>query len=326
MSIFAPSFQLPEAMSASAANVDALYSFIFWLSVVLFVGIMVATVYFVWVYRKRPGHKAEPTGHNLFLQIGLAVAPIPLLVGMFHWGFKGYMDMSIAPAGAMEVRVRGFQGGWEFEYPGGETDSVLHVPVNRPVKLIMSSSDVLHSFYVPQLRVKRDLVPGMFTSLWFQPDKTGKMDVFCTEYCGGKSKDQNGNELAPSEYKGHWSMLSQIVVDTQEDFDKYIQGKGTPKDPVEFGKALYTQKGCNACHSVDGSVGVAPSWKGLWARSEPMLDGSMVTVDGNYLRESIVLPSAKIVKGYGSPSIMPSYQGLKDKEIDAIIEYMKTLK
>ncbi len=223
--------------------------------------------------------------------------------------------------------MRGAQWRWEFEYPNGESDNVLHVPANRNVKLIMSSEDVLHAFFVPEFRVKKDLVPGMYTSVWFRPTVTGEADLFCAEYCGGKSKDNTGAELPPAQFNGHWAMISKVKIDTPEAFDKYLDNMAPKGPPEELGRALYLKKACVGCHTIDGSKGVAPTWKGVFGKSHKMADGTDAVMDENYIRESILNPNAKIVAGYTSPSVMPTYQGtLKEKEIDAIIAFMKSLK
>jgi cytochrome c oxidase subunit 2 len=319
--------QLPAQASTSSLHVDELYYRIYWLSVVMFVGIIAAMVYFAWKYRKRPGHKAEPTGHNLPLEIGWTIAPLFILVALFHWGFKGYMDLSIPPVDAEEVRVRAFQWGWDFEYKNGATDDKLHIPIGRPIKFIVSSNDVLHAFYIPEMRTKRDAVPGMYASVWVEATKAGKYVLTCAEYCGGKSKDQNGNELDPSQFKGHWSMQSDVIVESIDEYEKYLDGLMGNKPPEQVGKDLWAKKQCSGCHTIDGSKGVAPTWKGIWGREETMNDGKKVKVDENYVRESVLDPNAKIVQGYASPSVMPSFKGtLKDRDIDAIIAFMKTLK
>lgn len=327
-------FQLPAQMSTAAEVTDRMYYLIYWMSVAFFVVIVGLMVYWSYKYRRRPGHKAEPTGHALALEIGWTVAPLFVIAGLFHWGFKGFMHLAVAPADAMEVRVNAKQWGWEFVYPGGETDNELHVPVGKPVKLILTSADVLHAFYSPGLRVKRDAVPGMFTTLWFQGTTVGKDDIFCAEYCGGKSRDASGNELPFDKMTGHWSMHSWVHIETQENYDKYIRKMGDKCPPapqpcaettlVEWGKELHVKKACVSCHTVDGTKTVGPTWKGLYGKKEDTSAGP-VTVDENYLRESILDPNAKVVTGF-SPS-MPTYKGqIKDREIDAIISYMKSIK
>jgi len=234
-------FQLPESMSTLAPEVDWLYNFIYWLSVVLFVAIVGAMLFWAYKYRERPGHKAVPTGHNLTLEVAWTVAPIFILVFLFHKGFQGYMNLAVAPANAMEVRVNAKQWSWEFIYPNGGSSSMLHVPVHKPVKLIMASGDVIHSFFAPAMRVKRDVVPGMYTTVWFEATHTGKSDIECTEYCGGRSQGPNGelpyqpsddpdNPYPGGQATGHWSMHSMIYVETQDAFDKFMKSIGDPCD------------------------------------------------------------------------------------------------
>ncbi|MGD0674232.1 MAG: cytochrome c oxidase subunit II [Polyangiaceae bacterium] len=342
-------FQLPEQMSTVAADVDWLYYFIYWLSVVLFVAIVSAMVYWAIKYRERKGHKAEPTGHNLTLELAWTVAPVFILVFLFHKGFQGYMDMTVAPANSIEIRVNAKQWGWEFVYPNGGSSDRLHVPVHKPVKLVMASADVIHSFFVPAMRIKRDVVPGMFTSQWFEATHIGKDDVFCTEYCGGRSSGPNGTELPyqPSDdpdnpypagqMTGHWSMHSMVYVETQEAYDKFIKSIGDKCDqfraegklcPVDVaageGQKLSVSKGCVACHTTTGARLVGPSWKEIFGREEST-DKGAVNVDDNYIRESILQPQAKVVTGF--QPVMPTFSGqISDQEIDEIIAYIKSLK
>ena len=332
-----PTFQLPEQMSTIAGDVDWLYYFIYWLSVVLFVLVVGVMLYSAVKYRERKGHKAEPTGHNVVLEIAWTIAPIFILVFLFHKGFTGYMDLATAPANSMEIRVNAKQWGWEFVYPNGGSDSILHVPVHKPVKLVMGSSDVLHSFFIPAMRVKRDVVPGMYSDVWFEATHTGQDDIFCAEYCGGRSKDSSGNELPFEQMTGHWSMHSTVHVDTEEDFAKYLisigdkcvaytlKGQPCPDSVlVAQGQLLYSKKACVGCHTTTGAKLVGPSWKGIWGKSETTDHGG-VTVNENYVRESILDPQAKIVAGF--PPTMPSFRGqISDQEIDEIIAYIKSLK
>jgi cytochrome c oxidase subunit 2 len=342
-------FQLPEQMSTVAGDVDWLYYFIYWLSVVLFVAIVGAMVYWAIKYRERPGHKAVPTGHNMTLEVAWTIAPIFILVFLFHKGFQGYMDMTVAPANAIEVHVNAKQWGWEFVYPNGGSSDKLHAPVHQPVKLGMGSADVIHSFFIPAMRIKRDVVPGMYTSQWFEATHIGKDDVFCTEYCGGRSVGSNGVELPyqPSDDRdnpypagqmtGHWAMHSMVYVESQEDYEKFLKsigdkceqflatGKPCPGEVAAGeGMKLSVSKGCVACHTTTGARLVGPSWKELWARDEST-DHGAVKVDENYIRESILQPQAKVVTGF--QPVMPTFAGqISDPEIDELIAYIKSLK
>jgi cytochrome c oxidase subunit 2 len=330
-------FQLPEQMSTVAPDVDWLYYFIYWLSVALFVGIVATMVYWSIKYRERPGHRAVPTGHNMPVEIAWTVAPLFVLIFIFYKGFQGYLDAAIAPPGAMEIRVNAKQWGWEFVYPNGGTDNELHVPVHQPVKLVMSSSDVIHSLFVPAMRIKRDVVPGRYASEWFEPTHVGTADIYCAEYCGGRSRDGSGNELPYEQMTGHWSMHSLVHVETESDFIAYlgsigdkcaaftVKGQACPDSVlVAEGEHLYTKKACNGCHTTTGGALVGPTWKGIWGRKEST-DHGPITVDENYVRESILYPQAKIVTGF--PPTMPPFLGqISDLEIDEIIAFMKSLK
>ena len=185
------------------------------------------------------------------------------------------------------------------------------VPVNQPVRLIMSAEDVIHSFFVPSFRIKKDVLPNRYTTIWFETDQTGEYQVFCTEYCGD----------------GHSGMLAVLKVVSWGDYQEWLQkgsaGANDAMPLMELGEKLYTSKACNTCHSLDGVSGVGPSWKGMY---EALLvsEGADVKVQ-NYLREAIVEPQKVIAKGYAP--VMPSYSGLlSDREIDAIIEYIKSIK
>jgi len=341
-------FQLPEQMSTVAADIDWLYYFIYWLSVVLFVAIVGAMVYWAIKYRERKGHKAEPTGHNLPLEIGWTVAPLFILVFLFHKGFQGYLDLAIAPANSMEIRVNAKQWSWEFVYPNGGSSDKLHVPVHKPVKLVMASADVIHSFFAPSLRVKRDVVPGMYTTVWFEATHMGKDDIFCAEYCGGRSQGSNGelpyqpsadrdNPYPSGQATGHWAMHSMVYVESPEDFAKFMKsigdacdqflalGKTCPDDVASVqGQKLYATKGCVACHTTTGARLVGPTWKGIWGKTEST-DKGQVRVDENYVRESVLDPQAKLVTGF--PPTMPTFRGqISDAEIDEIIAFIKSLK
>ncbi len=263
-----PTFQLPEQMSTVAGDIDWLYYFIYWTSVVLFIAIVGAMIWWAIKYRERPGHKATPTGHNMQLEIAWTIAPIFILAFLFHKGFVGYIDMAVAPANSLEIHVNAKQWSWEFVYPNGGSSPELHVPAHKPVKLVMSSNDVLHSFFVPALRVKRDVVPGMFSSVWFQATHTGHDDIFCAEYCGGKSQGPNGelpyqpsddplHPFPPGQATGHWAMHSMLYVESDEDYAKFLKsigdkcdqfasaGKPCPTDiAAAQGQRIYVNKGC----------------------------------------------------------------------------------
>lgn len=313
-------FWLPEQASTFASGHDWLFYFIYWLSVIAFVGCMTAMTYFVVKYRRRSkDQRTSPNEGNTKLEVIWSAIPAVLFVIIFAAGFKTFVDTMVPPANAMEVRVVGYKWFWEMRYANGQTkNNELVVPVNTPVRLVMSSEAtspqdpaVIHSFFVPAFRTKRDVLPYRYTVLWFEATKTGTFDLFCAEYCGA----------------GHSKMIGTVRVVEQDEFEAAIQP--APWDEAvetfaEFGARTATEGGCTACHSSDGSKIVGPSFKGLWGITETMTDGSSVVVDENYLRESLVDPQAKVVAGY--PPSMPTYAGrLTDQQIDGLIEYIKSL-
>lgn len=306
------SFWLPAAKAAGAADIDTLFNFLVWMSVGMFVLIVGAAGYWVYKHRRQPGDEqklSKPTIHSTAMEVFWSVGPLLACIGLFHWGVVQYMNARVAPAGAEQVRVRGRKWAWEFEYANGTITDKLVVPVGKPVKLIMTSQDVIHSFYVPEFRIKQDVLPGRYSTLWFRADEKGSYQVFCAEYCG----------------LSHSDMLNKVEVVSEEDYQKATAGDD-PKMPLaEVGKKVFEGKACNSCHSVDGSAKIGPTFKGLYGKTETLADGSTVKVDDNYIRESILNPNAKVVKGY--QPIMPAFQGsLKDRQIEGVIEFMKAQK
>jgi cytochrome c oxidase subunit II len=305
-------FNMPPEISTFAAEVDNLYAFLIWSSLISAILMIGGMIYFVLKYeRKSPGDKTAYISHNAILEFLWSFIPLVLFMAVFVWGWVVYYKQRNAPADAMEVHVTGRQWLWEFEYKNGKkTTNELYAPVGMPIKLLMTSADVIHSFYIPSFRQKQDVVPGMYTMTWFQAQEKGVFQIFCTEFCG----------------TNHSAMLAKVHIVDKPDFDKWMGADpNAGKSLAERGADLYKVKGCNACHSVDGAKVIGPTFKGAWGRSEPLADGGTATVDENYVRESILNPQAKLVAGY--PPTMPSFQGvLNDEEIKAIIEFMKTVK
>jgi cytochrome c oxidase subunit II len=312
-------FLLPPSMAAGAPGIDGLFSFILWFSIVFTIVITGVMCYFLYAHRRRPGVKSEPTPHYTKLELTWTVIPIFIVVWMFHASFDVYVRNQTAAEGATEIRVRAKKWSWEFEYPGGDrVPQELHLEVNKPVKFVMSSDDVIHSFYIPEFRWKRDVVPGQYSYMAVTPTKTGAAHVFCAEYCGTQ----------------HSGMLATVKIDTPEEYAEFKNTLGKmPKGytPEKWGEELFTKNGCTTCHGIGGSgeVGGAkspgPKLAGLFAKGqEQMADGAMITVDENYIRESILRPNAKIVMNYSNVQ-MPVFV-LKDDQLDAIIAYLKTLK
>ncbi|MCX6619900.1 MAG: cytochrome c oxidase subunit II [Acidobacteria bacterium] len=306
------SLMLPVQGSQYAGTIDNLYLFIVMLSVICFVGIAALTGWFVWRYRHTRSTGPTPhMTHNMKLEIIWSVIPAIIMFGLFVWGFVGYISAGVAPGDSLEIQVTAKKWLWTFEYPDGmRTVNEIHIPVNRPVKFVMASEDVIHSFFVPTMRVKQDVLPNRYTELWFQPTKTGMHQIFCAEYCG----------------KSHSDMLGRIYVDDDATYRKWVEeGDETIKTmPLkELGALLFESRGCSSCHSIDGSRGQGPSFKGIFGHPAQLADGKSVTVDVNYIRESILQPQAKVVAGF--EPIMPTFQGmLRDRELLALIEFVKT--
>lgn len=336
------SLWMPPQASTVASEVDFLFNLITWICYVFFALIVVLLVYFCWKYRRSPashaGNTVGPT-HNTTLEVVWTVIPVILVVIIFYMGFNTYIHMSVAPKNSYEVQVTAFQWGWNFKYPNGAQSDDLVVPSGRPVKLIMRSNDVLHSFFIPDFRVKKDVVPGRFSTLWFEaPVATGLENfhwMFCTEYCG----------------TGHSNMNRKVHVLHQPEFDEWLEKQSRWLDDIpaeelffKAGPKLFAR--CSQCHSLDGTVSTGPSWgkrdgytgANLWERTSSgetrfAGGGSLKDLIGpgkefetaeDYLRQSILNPGRHLVNGYGNA--MPTFQGqLNDTAVEALIGFMKNL-
>ena len=307
---------MPEAVSTVAGEVDALFYFLFLVSTFFFLLIVALMVYFVVKYRRVDRDKVGFTSgvaENHKLETAWTVIPSILLVITFIWGFRVFMDLSVAPKDAYQIKVTGQKWFWTFDYPNGANSvGELVVPVGKPVELLLSSKDVIHSFFVPAFRTKMDALPNRYTVIWFTATKEGEYPALCTEFCG----------------TSHSNMLATVKVVSQPDFAKWLEESevaGQGMSPVEYGASVFKKNACFTCHSLDGTPGVGPTFKGIYGTQEKLTSGSSVLVDENYIRESILDPGAKITAGY--QPVMPTYQGiLKDKQIEALIAYMKSLK
>lgn len=297
-----------------AREVDNIYMFITYFSIFFYAIIVIGVGYFVYKYRRRRQNEDTPNiTHNTALEIIWTVIPSIPLVVMAFWGFNTYMQARVAPADALEIKVIAKKWAWEFTYPNGMSfGQEMHVPAGRPVKLVMISQDVIHDFFLPDFRIKADIVPSRYTQLWFQADEPGEHQVYCAEYCG----------------RDHSNMLAKVVVDTEEQYQQWLEQKAEEAMNMplpEFGQLLYVNKGCNTCHSVDGTRIQGPTFKGIWGQTHQFTNGESALVDENYVRESLLQPTVKVRAGY--EAIMPSFQGLlREREIQALAEYIKSLK
>lgn len=303
---------MPPQASTAAGQTDLVFYFIYWVTVFFFVLIVALMVYFVLRYRARRAWQpaASQVSHNTALELTWSAIPLVLVVVMFYLGFRGFMDLVNPPAGAMDVRVLAKKWDWFFTYPNGHIDGELHVPVGTPVRLILESNDVIHSLFIPAFRIKKDAVPGRYNKLWFEAQDPGEYLLLCAEFCGTQ----------------HSTMQTRVVVHPSGEYERWL---GEASDPfrtrtlAEVGQLLVSRR-CQQCHTIDGRAHIGPSLKGIYEHPVEFTDGTSTVADDNYLRESILYPQARIVKGYGRE--MSSFKGvLKDKEITAIIEYIKEL-
>jgi len=301
---------MPPKASTFAESIDGVYYLTLWLCAIFFVLIAGVLLYSIVKWRRKtPDQPAASTfTHNTPLEVVWTVIPLIIMMVLFAWGWKGSMDMTVAPADALLYQAKGRQWEWQIWHPNAPSPTIneMWVPVNTSVKVTTYSEDVLHSFYVPAFRCKRDVLPGRYQMVWFEATREGTYPLMCAEYCG----------------RNHSYMLGKIHVVSREEYDKKPWDLH-PEDPVEWGKWLVERR-CTACHSVDGSIVVGPSFKGVWGKNEQFADGSTNVVDEAYVLESIREPQAKIVKGFEGQAMTP-FPDLRDDEIGAIIEYFKSI-
>jgi len=306
---------LPVAASAQAGPIDWLWDLQVKAMSFLFALIFVPMVYSLVVFRRRKGETGDGAHFegNTQLEIAWTIVPLVAVVAMAYIGAGNLAEVRRADPDAMVVKVTGIQWSWKFEYDNGVVSDELHVPVNKQVLLQMTSTDVIHSFWVPEFRVKQDLLPGRITELRITPTLVGDYKVRCAELCG----------------TSHAYMEKPVIVSTQADFDAWMGEQAAiaaqaAQTPEGRGKALVAANGCAACHSIDGSKLIGPTWLGLAGSEAELSDGSTVVADDAYLYESIHEPQAKIVAGFEGQQ-MPQY-GFSDEQIADIIAYIKTLR
>lgn len=333
---------LPIQGSEYAKSWDLLYSFLFWVCVFFFVVVIIPMIFFVIKYRERPGIKsAHHLSHNLLLEFTWTAIPSVIVMIIFVWGWIAYKETDVPPPNAMEVRVIAKSWNWTFQYDDGRTTTNdMYVPTGRPIKLLITSekADVLHSFFVPNFRIKKDAVPGMFSITWFKTDVPGQHIIFCAEYCGADHSNMMGRVIAlpPEEYeKWRWGAEIPLPPPVGLPLPSRPETKASGifdtrtakvKSPLAIhGEKLVMSMGCTGCHTTDGSQKIGPSYKGMFGRDVQLADGSKVVADENWIREKIETPQRRTVRGYEG-LLMPSYAGqLNEQELNAVIEYMKTL-
>ena len=292
----------------TAQGVDNVLIYIFGISLLMLLGITVATIYFVIKYRrsKFPEPTSEAHG-SIWLEVVWTVLPTLVVLTMFWYGWSNYLGSRNVPEGAMEIKATGRMWSWQFEYQDGRKSNKLYVPVGQPVKVNIHSADVLHSFFIPAFRIKRDAVPGMETYVWFKATEPGSYDIFCAEYCG----------------TGHSAMLSKVEAISAEEFANWQKPAEAGSEPR--GLTVLNEQGCTGCHSLDGSEGIAPSlYQLVGKKREVLVDGKekQLTVDEDYLRRAIRAPETEVVEGY--EPMMPPFgeDQINAEDLQAVIDYL----
>ena len=299
----------PASASTIASDVDALYFFLVGVSVVFGVLISVLIVSFAIRFRRRHVDEVGAQVHGgLLLEIGWIVIPFLICLVIFFWGAKVYFVMASPPPETLNIYIVGKQWMWKVQHVAGQREiNQLHVPVGRPVKLIMTSEDVIHNFSIPAFRVKADVIPGRFVQIWFEPTKPGTYRIFCAEYCGTQ----------------HSRMTGEVVVMEPTTYQTWLSGGAPEGSLASTGEKLFAELACNSCHRPDSS-GRGPVLDNVFGSPVQLHDGSVVTADESYIRESILMPAAKVTAGF--QPVMPAFQGLvSEEQLLALIEYIKSL-
>jgi len=311
----------PEVTQASnfVQGVDTAFLVVLGISFFFLIGLTVVMIYFIYRYNRKRYPVATQIHGSTKLEIIWTVVPFLLTLVMFYYGWAGWKPMTKAPKDAMEVTVYGRMWNFSFEYENGKRTDTLYLPKDKPVKLNLVALDVLHSFYIPAFRVKQDMVPNKENNfMWFEPQREGLFEIFCAEYCGLQ----------------HSYMYSYVKVMEESAFQSFIAdttklAAAAIESPTATGKRIMQNIGCFACHSVDGTKLVGPSFKGIWGEEQVVVTGKetrKIIVDEEYIKRSIYDPNADIVEGYAK-GLMVSYQGqLSEDDIASIIEYLKTVK
>jgi cytochrome c oxidase subunit II len=299
----------PDQASTIARSVDHLYFFITAITLFFTILIFSTIFYFMIKYRRRwTDERPKPIEGSLPLEVLWTAIPTVIVAVIFVWGSSLYFQNSEPPPGAMEIFVTGKQWMWKAEHPEGQREiNELHVPLGRPVKLTMTSEDVIHDFFVPAFRVKKDVLPGRYTSLWFQATRLGTFHLFCAQYCGAF----------------HAGMLGSVIVVQPDEYERWLAGSVLGETMEAAGERLFKESGCVTCHLADGT-GPAPSLLAVYGNTVHLNNGQTLIADDAYIRESILSPAAKIVNGY--KPVMPSFQGqLSEEQILDLVAYIRSL-
>lgn len=298
----------PTQASSYAGNVDLVYIFLIVVTGIFTIGVFAVVLFFAYKYRQSPDrHPTQIEGSNV-LEATWTLIPFGIFMVMFVWGAAVYMRGVQPPPNAMEIYVVGKQWMWKLEHPEGVREiNTLHVPVGKDVRLTMISQDVIHSFYVPAFRIKQDVLPGRYTTMWFRATKTGHYHLFCAEYCGTL----------------HSGMIGEVVVMEQNEYQQWLAGNANTGTMSSSGEKTFNELGCASCHRSD-TQGRGPDLAGIYGKSVALDNGTSVTADDNYLRDSILNPGSKVAAGF--KPIMPTYNGIVNEEqLLSLVSYIKSL-
>jgi len=298
----------PEA-STTARNVDALYFALTLISLFFITVIFLAILFFCIKYRRgSPADRSNPSSGSNLIELGWTTVPTLMGLALFTCGAIDYFRIERKPGNAIDVQVVGKQWMWKLQHAEGKREiNELHIPVDQTVALTLISQDVIHSFFVPAFRVKQDVVPGKYTSEWFKPTRTGEYHIFCSQYCGTQ----------------HAQMIGRVVVMQPQAYERWLKSGEQTESIVRAGERLFHGRGCSGCHAPNSKFH-APLLEGLYRKPVPLADGTMVTADDQYLRDSILQPAKQISAGYDN--IMPSFSGhLSEEEIMQLIAYLKAI-
>jgi cytochrome c oxidase subunit 2 len=308
--VFIAQFQFfPEQASKTAGQVDTLLICLILVTGTITFGIAAVMIFFLAKYRKRvAADRTPPKSGSLPVEVTWSVIPFFIFLGFFGWGAKIYFDESEVPKNAMEVHVIGKQWMWKLEHLQGKREiNQLHVPLGQTVKLMMTSEDVIHSFFMPAFRIKEDVLPGRYTTQWFEATKLGTYPIFCAQYCG----------------TNHALMIGQVIVMTPTDFAAWLKTGRETVSVAQRGERLFHSYGCSGCHATQAAVR-APLLEGIYGSQVPLADGRIVDADERYLRDCILIPNTQIVAGFDP--VMPSFQGrISEDDLFALITYLKSI-
>jgi cytochrome c oxidase subunit 2 len=301
---------VPPRASEFAGQYDILFGYITIVCVVMTIVIFAGVAFFALKYRRRNIHERPGLLHgSMKLEVIWSVIPLIVFLSMFAWGAALYFDYYIIPKDAIEIYAVGKQWMWKIQYPEGQHEiNELHVPVGRNVHVTLASEDVIHSFFIPAFRMKRDVVPGHYNTIWFRPTKKGRYHLFCAEYCGTQ----------------HSGMIGWVTVMDPMEYENWLQGGGTAGSMSSQGEKMFQQLGCSTCHLLD-EQGRCPNLRNVYGNAVRLDDGRTVIADEAYLRESILNPNAKVVEGFAH-DIMPTFEGqVSEESLLQLIAYIKSL-